>query len=135
MKINILSFAFLAFVLSPIAPAAQMTNPQGTPPTFPQDQGKPDSTGPDRRLPSDPSSMPPDTKAPKPAAQDIQQQIEEKLAAEPELANSDIRVNVDKQTVKLTGTVNDPNQRTLALRIAQAYAADHKVIDKLKLRS
>ena len=78
--------------------------------------------------------MPPDTKAPAPSSRELQQQIEQALTKEPELATSDIRVMVDRNTVTLTGTIDNPNERTLALRIAQSYAGERQVIDKLKLR-
>jgi len=126
----------LAFALAPLG-AAQTTNPQetpGTPPTFPSDRTKPGQSGPDTRLPSDPSSMPPDTKAPAPSSRQVQQQIEQAFSKEPDLATSDIRVMVEKKTVTLAGTVDDPNQRTMALRIAQSYAGERQVVDKLKLK-
>ena len=138
MKNRILISCALAATFFSLPGAAQTANPQGppgTPPTFPSDQTKPDRTGPDRRLPSDPSSMPPDTKAPAPTSRDLQQQIEQALTKEPELEASDIHVLVDKKAVTLTGTVNNAEERTLALRIAQSYAAERQVIDKLKLRS
>ena len=138
MTIRVFLHFALAAALFALPTAAQSTNRQevpGTPPTFPSDQTRPDQTGPDRRLPSDPSSMPPDTKAPAPTSRDLQQQIEQALAKEPELETSDIQVVVDKNAVTLSGTVNNTEERTLALRIAQSYAAERQVVNKLKLRS
>ena len=136
MQNRVLTIFALALALFPLQSLAQ-TNPQGipgTPPTFPSDQTKSGQTGPDTRLPSDPSSMPPDTKAPAPSSLELQQQIEQALSKEPDLAATDIRVMVDKSTVTLTGTVDNPNERTMALRIAQSYAGERQVIDKLKLK-
>ena len=79
--------------------------------------------------------MPPDTKAPAPSSRELQQNIEQALAKAPELASNDIQVLVEKDAVTLTGTVDNTDQRTLALRIAQSYAGERQVIDKLKLRS
>jgi osmotically-inducible protein OsmY len=79
--------------------------------------------------------MPPDTKAPAPTSRELQQQIEQALSKESELATSNIQVLVDKNAVTLTGTIDSPDERTLALRIAQSYAGERQVIDKLKLRS
>jgi osmotically-inducible protein OsmY len=79
--------------------------------------------------------MPPDTKAPAPTSRQLQQQIEQALSKESELATSNIQVSVDKNAVTLTGTIDSPDERTLALRIAQSYAGERQVIDKLKLRS
>jgi hypothetical protein len=138
MKKRMFAYCVLAFTLMPLPGAAQTGTPQGspgTPPTFPSDRTKPGQSGPDTRLPSDPSSMPPDTKAPAPTSRELQQQIEQAFSKEPELATSEIHVLVDKNAVTLTGTVDSPNERTLALRIAQSYAGDRPVIDKLKLRS
>lgn len=78
--------------------------------------------------------MPPDTKAPAPSSREVQQQIEQALSKEPDLQTIDVRVVVEKKTVTLAGTVDNPNQRTVALRIAQSYAGDRQVIDKLKLK-
>ena len=79
--------------------------------------------------------MPPDTRAPAHASSELQAEIEQALAKERDLATSDIQVIVDKKAVTLTGTVDSPDQRTLALRIAESYAGERQVIDKLKLRS
>lgn len=137
MQKQILTAFALALALGSMSSRAQTTNPQeapGTPPTFPSDRTKPGDTGPDTRLPSDPSSMPPDTKAPAPSSRQVQQQIEQAFSKEPDLASSDIQVTVDKKTVTLTGTVDAAKDRTMALRIAQSYASDRQVVDKLKLK-
>lgn len=136
MKNRVLTISALALALASLgsAQAAQAQQAPGTPPTFPSDRTKPGQTGPDTRLPSDPSSMPPDTKAPAPSSREVQQQIEQALSKEPDLATSDLRVMVEKKTVTLVGTVDNPNQRTMAMRIAQSYAGDRQVVDKLKLK-
>ena len=137
MKNRIFVSCALMLTLLSLSSAAQTANQQGipnTPPTFPSDQTRPGQSGPDMRLPSDPSSMPPDTRAPAPTSRELQQQIEQALSKEPELATSDIQVLVDRNAVTLTGTIDNPDERTLALRIAQSYAAERQVIDKLKLR-
>ena len=137
MHKQILTVFTLALALGSLSSGAQTANPQGapgTPPTFPSDQTKPGQSGPDTRLPSDPSSMPPDTKAPAPSSRQVQQQIEQALSKEPDLASSDIKVMVDKKTVTLTGTVDAAKDRTMALHIAQSYASDRQVVDKLKLK-
>src|SRR5215468_2698907 len=138
MKKRTFAHFALALAFMPLPGAAQIGNPQGipgTPPTFPSDRTKPGQSGPDTRLPSDPSSMPPDTKAPAPTSRELQQQIEQAFSKEPELATSEIHVLVDKNAVTLTGTLDSPDERTLALRIAQSYAGERPVIDKLKLGS
>lgn len=98
--------------------------PYETPPTFPQQQ-----------VPAEP--MPPDTKAPPPESiptADVQNQIEKKLATEPLLAQTDVHATADEDSVVLTGTVENEQQHDLAVRIAESYAGDRKIIDKIQLQ-
>ena len=64
----------------------------------------------------------------------MQEQIEQGLNSEPTLRSSNVGVDVDEDSVILTGTVDTENQHDLAIRIAQSYAGDRKIIDKIKLR-
>jgi BON domain len=98
------------------------TPPQSTPPTFPED-----------RAPRWP--MPPEQEAPPQglSTPEVQQQIQQGLNAEPMLRNSNVGVDVDENTVILTGQVDREQQHDLALRIAQSYAGDRKIVDKIKL--
>src|SRR4029078_3854578 len=80
--------------------------------------------------------MPPDQKAPPPrlwTPEKVQQQIEQHLNSEPALQNSRVGVDVDEDVVVLSGTVGTEQQHDLALRIAQSYAGDRKIVDKIKL--
>jgi hypothetical protein len=65
---------------------------------------------------------------------EVQQQIQEKLQTEPGLANADIEVRTDDDSVVLIGRLANLCQRELALRIAQSYAGRRRIIDKLKIR-
>lgn len=97
--------------------------PHSTPPTFPQE-----------RRPTQP--MPPDTKAPSPEtlkSAEVQQQIQKKLTTEPLLAQTNIKVHVDDDSVVLSGTVDDERQHDLALRIARSYAGDRGIVDNLEI--
>jgi osmotically-inducible protein OsmY len=81
--------------------------------------------------------MPPDTKAPPPqdlSAAQVEQQILDKLKSEPDLANTNMRVKVEDESIMLTGTVNTEKQHALALRIAQSYAGQRKIVDKIEIR-
>ena len=103
--------------------------PYGTPPTFPEG----------RQVPGNPSgrSMPPDEKAPPPRAmstKEVQQQITNHLSSEPALANTNLAAQVSAKSVVLTGNVATAEQHDLARRIAQSYAGDRKLVDKIKLR-
>ena len=64
----------------------------------------------------------------------MQEQIEQGLNSEPTLRSRNFGVDVDEDSVILTGTVDTENQHDLAIRIAQSYAGDRKIIDKIKLR-
>ena len=115
----------LVFVTSAFAQQQPPTNspPYTTPPTFPE--GRPQQ------------QMPPDTKAPPPqdlSASEVEQQIQDKLHREPALANTQIGVKIDATSVTLTGSVDTERQRDLALRIAQSYAGQRKVVDKIKIQ-
>jgi len=81
--------------------------------------------------------MPPDTTAPPPqapSAAEVEQQIQDKLKSEPALINTEIGVKTNAKSVTLTGSVNSKKQHDLALRIAQSYAGDRKVVDKIKIQ-
>jgi hypothetical protein len=102
------------------------TSPQyPTTPTFPE-------TGQTPR-----TQMPPDTQAPPPEAlssEQVEQQITAHLRAEPALAKSDVDAKADEHSVVLTGIVDGEQQHDLAVRIAQSYAGERKIVDKIKVR-
>lgn len=58
-------------------------------------------------------------------------QLESAYQAEPTLTGSNIQVNVTDTTVELTGSVPTNKEKTTARRIAQSYAGNRKVIDKM----
>jgi|ERR1035441_5725082 hypothetical protein len=97
--------------------------PYSTPSPFPQAPG---STG----------QMPPDTKAPPSeqfSAAEIQDQIQNKLDSEPALTNNDLKATVDDASVALAGTVQNERQHALAIRIAQSYAGERRIIDNIEI--
>jgi hyperosmotically inducible protein len=99
---------------------------------------QPPSSAPQTVTPDQPQEpMPPDTQAPAHrtlSSSAVQQQIDGKIGDEPGLAGSNIKVNVDDSSVVLTGTVDSEQQHDLALRIAQAYAGDRPIDDKIQIR-
>jgi BON domain len=121
------SFGLTAQQQAPPAPDPQPA-PGQTPPTFPEDQD-PGA----RRTPPD---MPPDTNAPgrELSSREIQEQIQSKLNSEPGLDNDRVRVNVTDSEVTVTGSVDDEAERDVALRIAESYAGDRQIVDKLEIR-
>ncbi len=116
----------LGLLLGTIAFAQQQGGPpMGTPPTLP------DHPNPERR-------MPPDTAAPAPAGAptsgEVQQEINKKLSEEPRLNTTKVRFDVDDRSVIVGGTVQSEEQHTLALKLAQSYAGDRKVVDFVKVQ-
>ena len=96
--------------------------PQSTPPTFPEERAPRQQMPPDQEAPPQGLSSP-----------EVQQQIQQGLNSEPILRNSNVGVHVGEKSVILTGTVSTDEQHDLALRIAQSYAGDRKIVDKIKL--
>jgi osmotically-inducible protein OsmY len=81
--------------------------------------------------------MPPDTKAPPPrrlSNTQTEQQIQDRLKSESALATTHLSVKSDAKSVQLSGTVDTDHQHDLAVRIAQDYAGDRKIVDKIKIR-
>ena len=100
--------------------------PYQTPPTFPEGRQAPPT-----------AQMPPDTQAPPPrtmSSEQAEQQITHRLSSEPALANANVDAKVDENSVVLTGSVDTETQHDLAVRIAQSYAGDRKLVDKIKVR-
>ncbi len=109
----------LSFSQQPVQPPPG-SPPYTTPPTFPEGQ-----------------QIPPDQKAPPSQAlspAQVEQQIKAHFSAEPALANTNVSVKAGEGLVELTGTVDNAVQHDLALRIAQSYAGDRKVVDKITVR-
>ncbi len=81
--------------------------------------------------------MPPDQE-PQPSqglsSVQVQQQIQQSLNSEAALANTNVSVKTDESAVVLTGTVDSEKQHDLAVRIAQSFAGDRQVVDKIKIR-
>jgi hypothetical protein len=99
--------------------------PYQTPLTFPEGRQTPRA------------QMPPDTQAPPPqtmSTERVEQQITQRLSSEPELSKSNIDAKADENSVVLTGSVDSETQHDLAVRIAQSYAGDRKIVDKIKVK-
>jgi osmotically-inducible protein OsmY len=69
-----------------------------------------------------------------PAASDsatLQTTIQDKLKSEPLLSSSTVNVNVTDSTIELSGTVSTGKEKQTAERIAQSYAGNRKVVDRI----
>ena len=95
--------------------------PQSTPPTFPEEQAPRHQMPPDQEAPPQGLSTP-----------EVQQQIQQGLNSEPALRNCNVGAHVENSVI-LSGTVDSERQHDLALRIAQSYAGDRKIVDKIKV--
>ena len=100
--------------------------PPSTPPTFPNDK-------------QTPRTMPPDQNAPAPtpeasSADQIEQQITQQLNADPKLAGTSLRAEVDEASIVVSGTVNTAEQHDLALEIARSHAGDRDIVDKIQIK-
>jgi hypothetical protein len=129
MKVSMKHILFGLVLLVATAMVAQQQGqppptaaPQTTPPTFPQERAPRQQMPPDQNAPPEGLSTP-----------EVQQQIQQGLNSEPMLRDSNVGVHVDENSVILTGNVDSEEQHDLALRIAQSYAGDRKIVDKIKL--
>jgi len=64
----------------------------------------------------------------------VEQQITQHLSSEAALAKTNVDAKVDESSVVLTGSVDTETQHDLAVRIAQSYAGERKLVDKIKVR-
>jgi len=120
MKSALLASALLLTSLS-FAQQQGQPPPNSTPPTFPREE-KPQT------------QMPPDKEAQPQSTAQVQEQIQQGLNSEPALSNTKVSVKTSENSVVLGGTVESERQHELALRIAQSYAGDRKIIDKIKVQ-
>jgi hypothetical protein len=58
-------------------------------------------------------------------------QLDQAYQSEPTLAGSSIQVDVTDSAIQLTGSVPTGKEKTTAKRIAQSYAGNRKVVEKL----
>ncbi len=65
------------------------------------------------------------------AAAQLQSQIQLAITNEPTLAKSNINVNVTQDEITLSGSVSNGKERQTAERIAQSYAENRRVTDRL----
>src|SRR3954470_8116601 len=61
----------------------------------------------------------------------LQSTIQEKLKSEPMLSSSSVNVNVTDATIELSGTVATGKEKQTSERIAQSYAGNRKVVDRI----
>jgi osmotically-inducible protein OsmY len=62
---------------------------------------------------------------------DLQPQIQRALQSEPTLSSSSVTVSVTGDTIELSGTVPTGKEKQTAKRIAQSFAGNRKVVDRI----
>lgn len=83
---------------------------------------------------SDPNAPQTKTKAHQTSTKDVQEKLEKSLDSKnPAYAGSNIQSAVDDQTITLSGTVTSESQREMARQLAQAYAGNRKIVDRLMI--
>jgi hypothetical protein len=106
-----------------LAQQSPPTMPPSTPPTFPEDRAPRQETPPSGEQ-AEPRNL---------TTPEVQQQIVQGFSAEPMLRNSNVDVQVDENSVILTGSVKSEQQHDRALRIVESYSGDRKIVDKIKV--
>jgi ribosome-associated protein YbcJ (S4-like RNA binding protein) len=121
----------LLSILLVLCTTPSLSQQQGRPP----EQQPPAMMSPRAQTPS--RQIPPDTRAPTPgelASPDIQQQLQKELSRDPVLSGANVKAVVDDQNIVLDGTVESRSQHDLALQLAQSYAGQRKIVDKIVIR-
>jgi len=121
--------ALLLLMSASLVAQQQRIPPHNSPPTTPP------STFPQDQRPGE--RMPPDTRAPAPSQPtdaEVQEQINQKLATEPLLEHLGLKAIANDHTIVLSGGVDNEQQHKLALRIAQSYAGERQIVDKITMR-
>jgi osmotically-inducible protein OsmY len=72
------------------------------------------------------------TKVHQMSTKDVQENLQKALDNKnPAYTGSNIQTAVDDQTITLSGTVTSSSQREMARQIAEAYAGNRKIIDRM----
>lgn len=102
--------------------------PAPNPPAYPEDM--------DPGVRPVPPNMPPDTSAPprELTSQEAELEIQAKLDSEPSLRNNQLEVEVTEDEVIVSGTTDSEAERDVAIRIAESYAGDRPVVNKVVIR-
>ena len=71
--------------------------------------------------------------APDQANDKVQDNLQSILSSDPILDGADVQVQVNDQSITLTGTVQSYAQHQRALQLVQPYASSRKIIDKIRV--
>jgi hypothetical protein len=125
----ILVVSLIGFAQQQGRPPYDEQPPVQTPPTFPQDQ--------DPGARPVPPDMPPDVNAPPRELSDseVREQIQSKLNSEPALKNNELKVDVTDDRVIVSGETDNQREHELALRVAESYAGERPIVDKIVVKA
>jgi len=129
----LLLFSTLAYPQQPNTPSAPAGTPQSSSDRIPPDTKAPPPQVhvPDQRVASGESGS---TSPQGLTSPEVRRRIVKELHAESGLAGSNIHVKVNSKTVVLSGSVRTMPDRQLAKQIAESYAEDRSVVNRLTSR-
>ena len=121
---------------NPINPAPTQANPSPTTPDPTAPTTEKSVPPPQGQQPKGQSPLLPQGSAPLPSSNvadsaSLREQLNQAYQSEPSLSGSSIQIEVTDTAIQLSGTVPTGKEKTTAKRIAQSYAGDRKVTDKM----
>jgi hypothetical protein len=107
------------------------TTPDPTAPTTDKPAAVPQQQNPQGQSPSLPQGSAPMPSSNVSDSASLKGQLDQAYQSEPSLSGSNIQVEVSDTSIQLTGSVPTGKEKTTAKRIAQSYAGNRKVVEKL----
>lgn len=107
------------------------TTPDPTAPTTEKPVPAPQQQKPEGQSPSLPQGSAPAPSSNVADSASLKGQLDQAYQSEPSLSGSSIQVDVSDTAIQLTGSVPTGKEKTTAKRIAQSYAGNRKVVEKL----
>ena len=107
------------------------TTPDPTAPTTDKAAAAPQQEKPQGQSPSLPQGSAPMPSSNVSDSASLKGQLDQAYQSEPSLSGSNIQVEVSDTSIQLTGSVPTGKEKTTAKRIAQSYAGNRKVVEKL----
>jgi hypothetical protein len=107
------------------------TTPDPTAPTTDKPIPAPQQQKPEGQSPSLPQGSAPLPSSNVADSASLKGQLDQAYQSEPSLSGSSIQVDVSEAAIQLTGSVPTGKEKTTAKRIAQSYAGNRKVVEKL----
>ena len=107
------------------------TTPDPTAPTTDKPAAPPQQQRPQGQNPSLPQGSAPMPSSNVSDSASLKGQLDQAYQSEPSLSGSNIQVEVSDTSIQLSGSVPTGKEKTTAKRIAQSYAGNRKVVEKL----